>query len=34
VGGFQTPYPVARLEHEYLPSVDRLLDAVDRAIAF
>jgi len=34
VGGFAIPYPVARLEHEYLPSVDRLLDAVDRAIAF
>jgi pyruvate dehydrogenase E1 component beta subunit len=34
VGGFHTPYPVARLEHEYLPSVDRVLDAVDRALAF
>ena len=34
VGGFHTPYPVARLEHEYLPSVDRILDALDRAIAF
>lgn len=34
VGGFATPYPVARLEHEYLPSVDRVLDAVDRAIGF
>lgn len=34
VGGFHTPYPVAMLEHEYLPSVDRVLDAVDRALAF
>ncbi len=34
VGGFAIPYPVARLEHEYLPSVDRILDALDRAIAF
>lgn len=34
VGGFATPYPVARLEHEYLPSVDRVLDAVDRAVGF
>jgi pyruvate dehydrogenase E1 component beta subunit len=34
VGGFHTPYPVAKLEHEYLPSVDRVLDAVDRALAF
>ncbi|WP_129339908.1 alpha-ketoacid dehydrogenase subunit beta [Cellulomonas endophytica] len=33
VGGWATPYPVARLEHDYLPSVDRLLDAVDRALA-
>ena len=34
VGGFHTPYPVARLEHEYLPSLDRVLDAVDRALAY
>ena len=34
VGGYATPYPVARLEHEYLPSVDRVLDAVDRALGF
>jgi pyruvate dehydrogenase E1 component beta subunit len=34
VGGFHIPYPVARLEHDYLPSVDRVLDAVDRALAF
>ena len=33
VGGFHAPYPVARLEHEYLPSLDRVLDAVDRALA-
>lgn len=33
VGGFHTPYPVARLEHDYLPSLDRVLDAVDRALA-
>ncbi|WP_125775495.1 alpha-ketoacid dehydrogenase subunit beta [Antribacter gilvus] len=33
VGGFHTPYPVAKLEHDYLPSVDRVLDAVDRAFA-
>ncbi|WP_199423028.1 alpha-ketoacid dehydrogenase subunit beta [Actinotalea solisilvae] len=32
VGGFHSPYPVARLEHEYLPSLDRVLDAVDRAL--
>jgi pyruvate dehydrogenase E1 component beta subunit len=34
VGGFHTPYPVARLEHDYLPSLDRVLDAVDRALAY
>lgn len=34
VGGYATPYPIARLEHEYLPSVDRVLDAVDRALGF
>lgn len=33
VGGFHIPYPVAKLEHDYLPSVDRVLDAVDRAFA-
>ncbi len=33
VGGFHSPYPVARLEHEYLPSLDRVLDAVDRVLA-
>ena len=34
VGGFHTPYPVAKLEHEYLPSLDRVLDAVDRVMGF
>jgi len=34
VGGFHTPYPAARLEEYYLPDVDRVLDAVDRALAF
>ena len=34
VGGFHTPYPVAKIEHDYLPSLDRVLDAVDRAFAF
>lgn len=31
VTGYDTPYPPARVEHEYLPSVDRILDAVDQA---
>ncbi|WP_300611763.1 alpha-ketoacid dehydrogenase subunit beta [Trebonia sp.] len=34
VGGFATPYPVARLEEHFLPDLDRILDAVDRSFAF
>ncbi|MFV2008534.1 MULTISPECIES: alpha-ketoacid dehydrogenase subunit beta [unclassified Micromonospora] len=34
VGGFNTPYPAARLEEEYLPDLDRVLDAVDRAFGW
>ncbi len=34
VGGFHAPYPPARLEDEYLPNLDRVLDAVDRALAY
>ena len=30
VGGFTLPYPPAKLEHHFLPDVDRILDAVDR----
>ncbi|MGI5128290.1 alpha-ketoacid dehydrogenase subunit beta [Pseudonocardia sp. CA-107938] len=34
VGGFNTPYPPAKLEEQYLPDLDRVLDTVDRAFAF
>jgi 2-oxoisovalerate dehydrogenase E1 component beta subunit len=34
VGGFDTPYPPSRLEEEYLPDLDRVLDAVDRSMEF
>lgn len=34
VGGFHAPYPVAKIEHDYLPGLDRVLDAVERALAF
>jgi 2-oxoisovalerate dehydrogenase E1 component beta subunit len=34
VGGFDTPYPPARIEEQYLPDLDRVLDAVDRAMSF
>ncbi|MFK8911322.1 alpha-ketoacid dehydrogenase subunit beta [Streptomyces sp. YS-3] len=34
VGGYHAPYPPARLEEEYLPGLDRVLDAVDRSLAY
>src|SRR5690625_1005207 len=34
VGGFYTPYPAAAVEEDYLPNLDRILDAVDRTFAF
>jgi pyruvate dehydrogenase E1 component beta subunit len=33
VGGFHTPYPGSKFEHDYLPSLDRVLDAVDKVMA-
>jgi pyruvate dehydrogenase E1 component beta subunit len=34
VTGYDTPYPPSRLEHDWLPGVDRILDAVDRALSY
>ncbi|MEV7212179.1 alpha-ketoacid dehydrogenase subunit beta [Kitasatospora cineracea] len=34
VGGYHAPYPPSRVEETYLPDLDRVLDAVDRALAF
>ncbi|HUD35673.1 MAG TPA: alpha-ketoacid dehydrogenase subunit beta [Streptosporangiaceae bacterium] len=34
VGGYSTPYPPSRLEEHYLPDLDRVLDAVDRSLAY
>ena len=34
VGGFDTPYPASRHDGHYLPDIDRILDAVDRSLAF
>jgi pyruvate dehydrogenase E1 component beta subunit len=34
VGGFFAPYPPSRVEDVFLPDLDRVLDAVDRAMAF
>jgi len=34
VGGFDTPYPASRIEEDYLPDLDRVLDAVDRSLEY
>jgi pyruvate dehydrogenase E1 component beta subunit len=34
VTGFDTPYPASRLEEDFLPDLDRVLDAVDRSFGF
>jgi 2-oxoisovalerate dehydrogenase E1 component beta subunit len=34
VCGFDLPYPPSRMEEEYLPDLDRVLDAVDRTLAY
>jgi pyruvate dehydrogenase E1 component beta subunit len=34
VTGFDIPYPPSRVEDEYLPDLDRVLDAVDRSLAY
>jgi 2-oxoisovalerate dehydrogenase E1 component beta subunit len=34
VGGFDTPYPPSRAEDGYLPDLDRVLDMVDRSLAY
>ena len=34
VTGFDTPYPPSRLEEDFLPDLDRVLDGVDRALEY
>jgi pyruvate dehydrogenase E1 component beta subunit len=34
VSGFDTPFPPAKIEGAYLPDPDRILEAVDRALAY
>jgi 2-oxoisovalerate dehydrogenase E1 component beta subunit len=34
VTGFDTPYPAARVEEDFLPDLDRVLDAVDRTFGW
>jgi 2-oxoisovalerate dehydrogenase E1 component beta subunit len=34
VGAFNTPYPPARVEAQFLPDIDRVLEAIDRSLFF
>ncbi|MDO5503622.1 MAG: alpha-ketoacid dehydrogenase subunit beta [Actinomycetia bacterium] len=34
VGGYNVPYPPSRLEEDFLPDLDRVLDAVDRSLTY
>jgi len=34
VTGYDTPYPPSRMEEEYLPDLDRVLDGVDRVMGY
>ncbi len=34
VAGYDTPYPPAKIEDQYLPDLDRVLDAVDHTFAY
>ncbi|UFS58490.1 alpha-ketoacid dehydrogenase subunit beta [Subtercola endophyticus] len=34
VSGFDTPYPASKIETFYLPDADRVLDAIDRSLAY
>jgi pyruvate dehydrogenase E1 component beta subunit len=34
VTGWDAPYPPASLEHRYLPSVERIVDGVRKAVTY
>jgi pyruvate dehydrogenase E1 component beta subunit len=34
VGAYDSPFPPSRVEHDFLPDVDRILDAVDRSLEY
>lgn len=34
VGGFHTPYPVSKIEDDYLPNLDRLMFAIDESLGY
>ena len=34
VGAYDLPFPPSRVEHDFLPDVDRVLDAVERTLKY
>lgn len=34
LGGFHMPYPVAKVEEDYLPDIDKILEALDRSLSY
>jgi pyruvate dehydrogenase E1 component beta subunit len=34
VGAYNLPYPPAKVEDDFLPDVDRLLDTIDAALSY
>ncbi len=34
VTGYDTPYPPSRIEDDYLPDADRILDAVEKSMGY
>lgn len=34
VGAYNMPYPPARLENEFLPDIDRILESIDRSLSY
>jgi 2-oxoisovalerate dehydrogenase E1 component beta subunit len=34
VGGFDTPYPPSRIEEQWLPDLDRVMDGLDRSLGY
>jgi pyruvate dehydrogenase E1 component beta subunit len=34
VGAYNLPYPPAKVEDDFLPDVDRVLDAIDKSLTY
>jgi 2-oxoisovalerate dehydrogenase E1 component beta subunit len=34
VGAYDLPFPPSRVEHDFLPDIDRVLDAVERTLTY